>query len=236
MQGNIWWFFILTNTLKCCLTEKQIIFKSHSSFTVFVYVLFLCLIIPDFLWPFHRDMISIGNGDRFWGLNLKLVSTFLPGSLNISALAWPHLVFAGELCPITVTYTSVSIFNWLCIIVTYPSYLIHLFPSSIIYHLTFIPVSLIIALYFIYSLKILFVFSLAFIGFHIFKQLHEWRAQVRNVTIETWICKKKKRGGYFPWQLRLLFLCNTSTLKALNRSVTQNSLREAESIFSEDSE
>ena len=133
------------------LFDWKIIFKSHSSLTVFVYVLFLCLIIPDFLWPFHRDMISIGNGDRFWGLNLKLVSTLLAGSLNISGLAWPHLAFADQLCPITVIYTSGSIFNWLCIIIKYRSYLIHLFPSSIIYHLTFIPVSLIISLYFISS-------------------------------------------------------------------------------------
>lgn len=184
-------------------------------------------------------MISIGNGDSFWGLNLKLISTFLAGSLDISGLAWPHSAFADQLCPITVIYTSVSIFNWLCIIVTYPSYLIHLFPSPMIYHLTFIPVSLMISLYLYIignSLKTLFLFSLAFIGFHIFKEPHEWRAQVRKVTIETWICKKKKRGGYFPWQLRLLFLCNASTLKPLNRAVAQNSLREAKSVFSGDSE
>lgn len=175
------------------LFDWKVIFKSHSSFTVFVYVLFLCLLIPDFLWPFHRDMISIGNGDSFWGLNLKLVSTFLAGSLDISGLAWPHSAFADQLCPITVIYTSVSIFNWLCIIVTYPSYLIHLFPSPMIYHLTFIPVSLMISLYLYIignSLKTLFVFSLAFIGFHISKESHEWRAQVRKVTIETWIYKK----------------------------------------------
>lgn len=39
---------------------------------------------------------------------------------------------------------------------------------------------------------------------------------------------------YFPWQMRLLFLCNTlPTLKGLNRVVTWNSPKEAESTYSE---